>query len=104
MDLHEIDLNLLVGFNQLLMKRRVSGARRGIQRTVRLRVPHFVAVGHILARTKMIATLPQRLAEKIVEPFDLVSAKHPAPLPDTRSRCSGMRATTRIRRTSGCGS
>ncbi|WP_218510059.1 LysR family transcriptional regulator [Variovorax sp. dw_308] len=57
--------------------------RRGIQRTVRLRVPHFVAVGHILAGTDMIATLPQRLAEKIVEPFGLTWVKHPAPLPDT---------------------
>jgi len=57
--------------------------RRGIQRTVRLRVPHFVAVGHILAGTDMIATLPLRLAEKIVEPFSLVWVKHPAPLPDT---------------------
>jgi len=57
--------------------------RRNIHRTVRLRVPHFVAVGHILSGTDMIATLPQRLAEKIVEPFGLTWSKHPAPLPDT---------------------
>src|ERR1700681_4769348 len=54
----------------------------GIRRRVRLRVPHFVAVGHILGETDMIATVPERFAERCVEPFDLRFVPHPAKLPE----------------------
>ncbi len=56
--------------------------RQGIARRIRLRVPHFVAVGHILAASDMIATVPARFAEKIVEPFGLRVVDHPAKLPE----------------------
>lgn len=56
--------------------------RSGVHRTVRLRVPHFVAVGHILASTSMIATVPERFAMQSVEPFGLTYVAHPAKLPD----------------------
>ena len=39
--------------------------RQGIARRIRLRLPHFVAVGHILAASDMIATVPARFADKI---------------------------------------
>ena len=55
--------------------------RRGIQRTVRVTVPHFVSVGHILQRSDLVATVPQRLAERLIEPFGLVQVAHPAKLP-----------------------
>lgn len=55
-------------------------ARQGVQRTVRLTVPHFVAVGHILAATDLVATVPERLAEQMAEPFGLAWAEHPATL------------------------
>jgi DNA-binding transcriptional LysR family regulator len=57
-------------------------ARAGIARRVRLTVPHFVAVGHILATTDLVATVPQRLAERMAGPFGLQWTPHPAPLPE----------------------
>ncbi|MCS6765274.1 MAG: LysR family transcriptional regulator [Candidatus Protistobacter heckmanni] len=56
--------------------------RAGIVRRARLSVPHFVAVGHILAATDMIATVPERFAERTAAPFGLTWAAHPAPIPD----------------------
>jgi DNA-binding transcriptional LysR family regulator len=56
-------------------------ARQKIARRVRLRVPHFVAVGHILAASELIATVPARFAAKVAGPFGLVARPHPAPLP-----------------------
>jgi DNA-binding transcriptional LysR family regulator len=54
----------------------------GIRRRVRLRVPHFVAIGHILRETNMIATVPERFAVRCAEPFDLTYVAHPAKLPE----------------------
>ena len=56
-------------------------AAQGIQRRIRLRVPHFVAIGHILRSGDMIATVPERLAQSIAEPFGLVWRPHPVALP-----------------------
>lgn len=56
--------------------------RQGIARRIRLRLPHFVAVGHILAASDMIATVPARFADKITAPFGLVAFEHPAALPE----------------------
>jgi DNA-binding transcriptional LysR family regulator len=55
--------------------------RKGIRRKVRLTVPHFIAVGHILANTNMIATVPERYAIECVAPFGLCYVKHPVELP-----------------------
>ena len=54
----------------------------GVERTVRLTVPHFVSVGHILRRTDMLATVTERLAESLIEPFDLTFKPHPVELPE----------------------
>ncbi len=56
--------------------------RKGIQRNVKLTVPHFVAVGHILATTDMIATVPERYARECVQPFWLKYVTHPVALPE----------------------
>jgi DNA-binding transcriptional LysR family regulator len=56
--------------------------RAGVNRTVRLTVPHFVSVGHILSRTDMVATVTERLAESLVEPFGLTFRPHPVDLPE----------------------
>lgn len=56
-------------------------AAQGIARHIRLTVPHFVAIGHILRSTPMIATVPERLAQSIAEPFGLVWRTHPVALP-----------------------
>ncbi len=56
--------------------------RAKIQRVVRLSVPHFVGVGHILQGSDMIATVPERLAQHLVEPFGLICFPHPVRLPE----------------------
>lgn len=55
--------------------------RSGIKRTVRLTVPHFVSVGHILQRSDLVATVPARLADRLIGPFGLTQVSHPAKLP-----------------------
>jgi DNA-binding transcriptional LysR family regulator len=47
-----------------------------------LTVPHFVSVGHILQSTDLIATVPERLAQKLAKPFGLSPVQHPVKLPD----------------------
>jgi DNA-binding transcriptional LysR family regulator len=56
--------------------------RAGIKRKMRLVVPHFIAVGHILQTTDLIATLPERFAERCEVPFGLATSPHPVRLPD----------------------
>jgi DNA-binding transcriptional LysR family regulator len=56
--------------------------RSGVARNVRLTVPHFVAVGHILHSSDMVATVPERLAQALVGPFELAYVAHPATLPE----------------------
>ena len=56
--------------------------RSGVERRVRLTVPHYVSVGHILRGSDLIATVPERLADRLLEPFGLVKLPHPAKLPD----------------------
>ena len=56
--------------------------KRGVKRSVRLVVPHFVAVGHILQRTDLIATVPERFAVRCEQPFDLVVSPLPVKLPE----------------------
>ncbi len=56
--------------------------RGGVARRVVLTVPHFVAVGHILQHSDMVATVPERLAQALVGPFVLTYVKHPATLPE----------------------
>ncbi len=55
--------------------------RSGMRRKVRLTVPHFVAVGHILRHTDMVATVPERLAQALAEPFGLAFTSHPVTMP-----------------------
>jgi DNA-binding transcriptional LysR family regulator len=55
--------------------------RAGVERTVRLTVPHFVSVGHILSRSDMVATVTERLADSLAAPFDLRFLAHPVDLP-----------------------
>ncbi len=56
--------------------------RAKIQRAVRLTVPHFVGVGHILQSSDLVATVPERLAQHLVEPFGLIGIPHPVQLPE----------------------
>lgn len=56
--------------------------RAGVDRTVRLTVPHFVSLGHILHRSDMVATVTERLADSLAGPFALTHRPHPVALPD----------------------
>jgi DNA-binding transcriptional LysR family regulator len=56
--------------------------RKGIARHIQLHVPHFVAVGHILQSSDLIATVPERFAQKCAEPFQLETSPLPFKLPD----------------------
>ena len=56
--------------------------KKGIERHVQLQVPHFVAVGHILHSSDLIATVPERFAQKCEEPFQLETSSLPFKLPD----------------------
>lgn len=56
--------------------------KSGVERRIRLTVPHFVAMGHILRDTDLVATVPERLADRLVEPFDLMHCPHPVKLPE----------------------
>lgn len=56
--------------------------KAGVDRPIRLTVPHFVSVGHILQSTNLIATVPERLAQKLAKPFGLSPVAHPVKLPE----------------------
>lgn len=56
--------------------------RLGVRRNIVLTVPHFVAVGHILAASTMIATVPERFAMASTGPFGLRYLNHPIPVPE----------------------
>ncbi len=56
--------------------------RAGVTRNVKVRVPHFVAVGHLLRESDLVATLPERLAQSVAGPFGLSYVTHPAKLPE----------------------
>jgi len=47
--------------------------RLGVTRQVQLTVPHYVALGQVLASTELVATVPERLAERLAGPHGLVS-------------------------------
>ena len=47
--------------------------RLGIMRRVQLTVPHYVALGQVLASTDLVATVPERLADRLAGPHGLVS-------------------------------
>jgi DNA-binding transcriptional LysR family regulator len=56
--------------------------RAHIERLIRMTVPHFVGVGHILRSTDLVATVPERLAMHLSEPFGLTYTPHPVSLPE----------------------
>lgn len=54
----------------------------GIDRKVRLTIPHFVSVGHLLRGSDLVATVTEKLAESLTEPFGLSWRPHPVTLPE----------------------
>jgi DNA-binding transcriptional LysR family regulator len=52
--------------------------RQGLQRRIRLTVPHYVALGDVLGHCDLIATVPERFAQRVTGPFNLTT--RPLPL------------------------
>ena len=51
--------------------------RQGLRRQFRLTVPHYVALGDVLKHSHLIATVPERFADRVLGPFDLVKRDLP---------------------------
>ena len=56
----------------------VALEQKKLQRRVRLTVPHYVALAPVLTQSDLIATVPERFADRMLGPFDLV--KHALPM------------------------
>ena len=52
--------------------------RQGLQRRILLTVPHYVALGDVLGHSDLIATVPERFAQRVTRPFALTT--RPLPL------------------------
>lgn len=50
-------------------------------RSVKLRIPHFVALPRILQATDLVATVPEKIAACLAPPFELAFVAHPLELP-----------------------
>ena len=64
---------------------KVDGAmdQQKYSRQVRLTVPHYVALGDVLQNANLIAVVPERFAQRIVKPFDLVMRDLPIKVEDS---------------------
>ncbi len=51
-----------------------------MQRRFRLTVPHYVALGDVLSHSNLIATVPERFADRVLSPFGLVKRDLPMAL------------------------
>jgi DNA-binding transcriptional LysR family regulator len=56
-------------------------AQAGIDLTASFSVPHFAAVPYIVSTTDLVATVPQKLAERAAGPFQLEVVTSPLKLP-----------------------
>ena len=57
--------------------------RQGLQRHIRLTVPHYVALGDLLGHSDLIATVPERFAQRVLQPFGLVTRPLPLSVEDS---------------------
>ncbi len=51
--------------------------RQGVQRRIRLTVPNYVALGDVLGHSDLIATVPERFAQRVSDPFALTTRALP---------------------------
>jgi DNA-binding transcriptional LysR family regulator len=56
-------------------------AHAGIDLTASFSVPHFAAVPYIVSTTDLVATVPQKLAQRAAGPFQLEAVESPLGLP-----------------------
>lgn len=55
--------------------------KAGVRADQRYRVPHFTAVPYIVGSSDLVATVPQKLAERVAAPFKLAFIRPPLRLP-----------------------
>ena len=57
----------------------IAGAleQEGLQRRIRLTVPNYVALGDVLGHSDLIATVPERFAQRVTRPFALTTRTLP---------------------------
>lgn len=55
-------------------------ARHGVTRRILLTLPHYVALAHVLASTELIATVPERFAQRVSRPLGLCTRALPLAL------------------------
>ena len=61
----------------------VALAQNKLHRNFRLTVPHYVALGDVLSHSDLIATVPERFADRTLGPFDLVKRDLPMAVDDS---------------------
>ena len=54
--------------------------KKKLSRQFRLTVPHYVALGDVLKHSDLIATVPERFADRILRPFELTKRELPIPV------------------------
>jgi DNA-binding transcriptional LysR family regulator len=55
----------------------VALEKQTLRRQIRLTVPHYVALGDVLKHSDLLATVPERFADRILAPYDLVKRELP---------------------------
>lgn len=55
--------------------------RSGVDRMSRLRLPHFISAPYIVAKTDLIATVTEKLAQQTAENLGLIIRPHPVDIP-----------------------
>ena len=58
-------------------------AAHGVRRRIRLTVPHYVALGDVLRQGDLVATVPDRFAQRVLQPFGLTTRALPVRVPDS---------------------
>ena len=61
----------------------VAMEKKHLRRQVRLTMPHYVALGEVLRQSDLVATVPERFAERVLRPFALVQRDLPIKLDDS---------------------
>jgi hypothetical protein len=57
--------------------------KKQLRRHVRLTMPHYVALGEVLRQSDLLATVPERFAERVLCPYDLVQRDLPIKVDDS---------------------
>jgi DNA-binding transcriptional LysR family regulator len=57
--------------------------KQTLKRQIRLTIPHYVALGDVLKHSNLLATVPERFADRIIGPYELVKRNLPIEIEDS---------------------